>query len=194
MWLAVVIGFFVLMSLIDLASRRAEAKRAEEYRKQASLRGWHLERDGRQLHYSGTTEGIPWTLVTAMQRNRGGDEKRWPIRWKTDAVRSDQTLVVWPVDRSEVMVRTDVPDFVRNAAFAMLGKALGVPGPELVNAKESPELAAVLDDTPIVGVVLWREGLVLVTPIVVETPESVGKIVALGVRLSRAGRTMNAEG
>jgi len=192
MWIAVVIGFFVLLSLIDLASRRAEAKRAEEYRNQAALRGWQLERDGRQLRYSGTTEGIPWTFETVMHRKKG--EVRWPIRWKTSAVRSDETLVVWPQDRSEVMTRTDVPDFVRNAAFGMLGKALDVPGAELIGAKESPELAAELDDTPIVGVVLWKGGLVLVTPVVVESVVAVEKIVKLGVRLAGVARTMNAEG
>ena len=182
MLIAPVVAFFALMLLLEAASRRAEAKRAEEYRKQASLRGWQFERDRRRLRYSGTTEGIPWTFETVMHRKR--EEVRWPVRWKTDAVRRDEPLVVWPKDRGEVMTRTDVPDFLRNAAFGMLGKALGVPGSDLLGAKESEELAALLDDTPIVGVVVWREGLVVVTPVVVAAPADVERIVRTGVRLS----------
>jgi hypothetical protein len=174
---AVVLAAF---ALIERGTRRREAERAEEYRKEASLRGWKLEIDQRRLRYSGTTEGMPWTFDTIRHRKQG--EVRHQSRWETTAVRSDEVLLVWPHD-AKVNIRQDVPEFAKLLVFKSLEQVFGVDAGLLANAK----VETVSDETvQFVAAVVTRDGMRLVIPVATPGPSEVAKVVKLGVRLAKA--------
>jgi len=183
--IAAVAGAIAFFALIARGTRRREAERAEEYRKEASLRGWRMEIDGRNVRYSGTTEGIRWTFDTVRHRKQG--EVRYTSRWETDAVRSDEVLLVWPHD-AKVNIRADVPEFAKQLVFKSLANVFGVDAALLANAREDKEMQAALDDTRIVAAVVTRDGMRLVTPLAAPDPSEVAKVVALGVRMARTRR------
>ncbi len=182
---AALAGAFGFFALIARGTRRREAERAEEYRKEASLRGWRLEIDGRNVRYSGTTEGIRWTFDTVRHRKQG--EVRYVSRWETNAVRSDEVVLVWPHD-AKVNIRADVPEFAKQLVFKSLANVFGVDAGLLANASEDKEMQAVVDDTPMVGAVVTRDGMRLVVPVAMPAPSEVAKVVALGVKLAKARR------
>jgi hypothetical protein len=189
MIIAAVAVVFAAFALIERGTRRREAERAEEYRKEASLRGWKLDAELTRLRYSGTTEGIPWTFESVRSRRQG--ELRHPSTWETPAVTSDEVILVWP-KQAEANIRADVPDFMRKLVFKPLEHVFGVEAELLANAKEDEAMKEVLcdalNDTLTVGVVVSPRGMRLALPVAVATPSEVAKVVALGVRLARTRR------
>jgi hypothetical protein len=109
---------------------------------------------------------------------------RHPSRWTTEAVRSDQLIVVWP-QHSRSTIGPDVPELVRNIAYRPLARALGVDVRELQSARSDEAMTAALDGTQIIAAVVSRDGMRLVVPLAVSAPEEVEKIVRLGVKLAR---------
>ncbi len=182
---AALAGAFGFFALIARGTRRHEAERAEEYRKEASLRGWRLEIDGRKVRYSGTTEGIPWTFDTVRHRKQG--EVRYASRWETAAVRSDEVVLVW-AKHAQSNIRPETPDFVKQLAFKAVEHVFGVEARLLAAAKDDPAMLEVLDDTPITGAVVTRDGMRLVVPVAMPAPSEVAKVVALGVKMARTRR------
>src|SRR5687768_14221579 len=91
----ILVAIAVVFFLINRHTRRREAERAEEYRKAAALRGWQLEFDHIEYRYSGTTEGVPWTMRIGHYRSHA--RERRPARWQTTAVRMDDgALIIFP--------------------------------------------------------------------------------------------------
>ena len=125
----ILVAITVVYVLINRHTRRREAERAEEYRKAAALRGWQFEFDYVQYRYSGTTEGVPWTMVIGHYRSR--DRQRRPALWQTTAARMDQgAMIVFPdLDQSMDAIKTPgVPQFVLELVMRPLAvAALGVP-------------------------------------------------------------------
>jgi hypothetical protein len=134
MTVAVAAAVLVIVSMalvfINRSARRAEAERAEEYRKAAALRGWRMEFDGAQYRYSGTTEGIAWAARIVHFRRTVHNDPR-PLRWESTDVRFPEgALVIWPDLGSgpDPIHMPGVPEFVRVASMRLLTNALGVPG------------------------------------------------------------------
>lgn len=180
--IAAVAAVIAAVAFIEWGTRRREAERAEEYRKEASLRGWRLEIEQRRLRYSGTTEGIPWTFETIRHRKQG--EVRHQSRWETTAVRSDEVVLVWPHD-AKVNLREDVPELGKQLIFKALEHVFGVDAGVLAGAKIES-----LPDEPVqfVGAVVTRDGMRLVVPVAMAAPSEVAKVVALGVKMARTRR------
>jgi type II secretory pathway pseudopilin PulG len=176
----------ILLVLANRGTRRQEAERAEEYRKVASLRGWRMETEGAHVRYSGTTDGIPWTFDGAHHRRQG--QVRHPSRWATDAVRSDEVIVVWPRQGQAAQGATlgaVILERVRNAVFGPLAAILGVEASELANAKSDEAMAWELRGEEVVAAVVSPAGMRLVVPTAISSPEEVEKIVRLGLKLAR---------
>jgi len=180
---AAVAGVLALLALIERGTRRREAERAEEYRKEASLRGWRLEIDQRKLRYSGTTEGIPWTFETIRHRKRG--EVRHQSRWETTSVRSDEVVLAWPHD-AKVNLAEDLPEFGKQLVFKALARVFDVDAGLLAGAK-----IETLPEAPVqlVAALVTRDGMRLVVPVAMPSPSEVAKVVALGVKMAK-GRTL----
>ena len=118
------VAITVVFFLINQSTRKREAERAEEYRKQAALRGWQFEFDHIQYRYSGTTDGVPWTLLVGHYRSR--DRHRRPALWQTTAVRRDQgALMVLPDfgDSMDALKTPGVPQFVLELAMRPVATA-----------------------------------------------------------------------
>ncbi len=118
----------VVFFLINRGTRRREVERAEEYRKAAALRGWQLEFDHITYVYSGTTDGVPWTMRFGHYRSH--DRRRRPALWQTESVRFDEgALMIFPdFDQSLEAIKTPgVPEFVLNLAMRPVATALDAP-------------------------------------------------------------------
>jgi hypothetical protein len=124
----VLIAIAVVFFLINRGTRRREAERAEEYRKAAALRGWQLEFDHIEYRYSGTTEGVPWTMRFGHYRSHS--RQRRPALWQTTAVRLNEgVLIVWPDfgQGMDAITTPGVPQFVLDLAMRPVAIAVGVP-------------------------------------------------------------------
>src|SRR5687767_12194604 len=128
---AFIVGMAIVLILVNRASNRQEAERAEEYRKYASLRGWRLEYDpftspAPEFRYSGTTDGVPWTYRTVRHRKRH-EAVRNPARWETTIVKLDQgALLVWPNFGEPTRIGVEgVPQFVLDMLMRPVATALG---------------------------------------------------------------------
>jgi hypothetical protein len=140
----IVVAVVVAAVLVYRNTKRREAERAEEYRKAAMMRGWQLAFDGIEYRYSGTTEGIPWTIRVGHRRDR--DRTPAPMRWETTAVRmEDGVMIVWPGFGQGPDLFTQkpgVPGFALDLAMRPVAQALGVPPGHaalLADATESAE-------------------------------------------------------
>ena len=135
----IVVAVVIIAVLVHRNTKRREAERAEEYSKAAALRGWQLAFDGLEYRYSGTTEGVPWTIRVA--HFRGHDRTRPPMRWETSAVRmEDGVMIVWPAFGLDSITSSIAPAFDMSLAMIPVAKALGVPpghGSLLADATES---------------------------------------------------------
>ena len=135
----ILIAVAAVVFLINRGTRRREAERAEEYRKAAALRGWQLEFDHIEYRYSGTTDGVPWTIRFGHYRSHS--RQRRPAVWQTTAVRLDEgVLIVWPDfgQGMDAITTPGVPQFVLDLAMRPVAMALGVPsddGSLLANAR-----------------------------------------------------------
>ena len=124
----ILIAIAVVVFLINRGTRRREAERAEEYRKAAALRGWQLAFDHIEYRYSGTTDGVPWTMRVGHYRSHS--RQRRPAIWQTTAVRLNEgVLVVWPDfgQGMDAITTPGVPELVLNLAMRPVATALGVP-------------------------------------------------------------------
>jgi hypothetical protein len=124
----ILVAITVIFFLINRYTRKRETERAEEYRKAASLRGWQLEFDHVQYRYSGTTEGVPWTLLVGHYRSH--DRNRRPALWQTTSVRMNEgALIVLPDfgKGMEAFTTPGVPQFVLDLAMRPVASALAVP-------------------------------------------------------------------
>ena len=124
----ILVAITLVFFLINRATRRREAERAEEYRKAAALRGWQLSFDHITYQYTGTTDGVPWTMRFGHYRSHA--RQRRPALWQTTAVRFEEgALIVFPdFDQKLDVIKTPgVPQFVLELAMSPLAMALGVP-------------------------------------------------------------------
>ena len=186
--IAVILAIIVVAILVHRNDRRRQAERAEEYRKAALLRGWRTEFDAEQFHYSGMTEGVPWTFTTDRRGPRhGAEQQRHPSTFQTTAVRSDEVIIAWPKEADAAM-RLDVPDAVRAVLFLPLARILGIDVHALATARHDPSLTAALDETKIVAAVLSPSGLRVIFPSTADRPEQIEPLVRLGVKLARTRR------
>ncbi|HEX7707821.1 MAG TPA: hypothetical protein VF701_15290 [Thermoanaerobaculia bacterium] len=132
----------IALAVVRFRSIRRANERAEEYRKQAALRGWTLEYDRfgsgtPWFRYSGVTEEVSWTFHTYRPPARlPAATAGHPSRWETTSVRLDEgALAVFP-GSAEHRLRPGAPRFVTELALRPIVNALGG------DAEDAPVLAS----------------------------------------------------
>lgn len=211
MLVLLVIAIVVAVVLLNRNTTRREAERAEEYRKAAALRGWHFEFDGFEYRYSGTAEGIPWTVRIAHRRHHRHEAK--PLLFETTAVSFERgALVIWPDsgERIDALKVPGVPQFVLELAMRPVAMALGAAdadrlasatavaeGPPgfLFRGTDAARLqqwvndgadAALTKDLNLIVAVIWPHGLQIATAYGANDLEQIARVVRTGARLARA--------
>jgi hypothetical protein len=182
----IALGAIASLVLLKRGYRQRQAARAEQFRKDASLRGWKLEHDGRTVRYSGRTGGIAWTYATVQLGERQG-EVRQASRWETSDVRSKDWYIIWP--KGSTGFRAELPEFARNLAYAAIASVLGIDVSVLSDAKQDIAMAEALEGAPVVAAVVSPEGLRLVPHTIANAPADLERLVDLGVRLANVART-----
>jgi hypothetical protein len=216
---AVFLAVLIVIVVFVWRSRTRRAReRAEEYRKAARLRGWELEYDSRrpqQFRYSGVTEGISWSFLTATPNPAWPSEaRRNPARWETTDVMFDSgALAVYP-GAADQRLRPDAPKFVTEMALRPIVVALGGDAPDApVLASATRPLAAhakyafrtsnmqrmagwLLEGAnaalaeirlpDLIAIVLWHRGLQIAISRGTHDLDAIERIVTLGVRLAHA--------
>lgn len=128
-FLALILGFAIWEQL-QKPRRRREAQERDDLRaREAAARGWalHTERSEHSLihRYSGTTDGIAWTLETNSWTSRDGERTRNFTRWSTASIwHPDGVLAIWPSFGEADKVGADAPQFILKLVLTPLMTAL----------------------------------------------------------------------